>query len=64
LPQFFGEGDKLTLSPVVYNRLGRDEKFTVSLTLTNGKVLPPTQTITIAKDASQTVFFDVEIDNI
>ncbi|MDR0650097.1 MAG: hypothetical protein LBG59_01475 [Candidatus Peribacteria bacterium] len=64
LPQFFGEGDRITLSPVVFNRLAQDADFTVSLTLTNGKVLTSPQTVHIAKDSSATVLFEVEIASV
>jgi uncharacterized protein YfaS (alpha-2-macroglobulin family) len=64
LPQFFGGGDRITLSPVIFNRLEQDTDFEVNLTLTNGKVLTKPQTVHIAKNASATVYFDVEIDTI
>jgi uncharacterized protein YfaS (alpha-2-macroglobulin family) len=64
LPQFFGEGDKITLSPVIVNRLGKDADFEVKMTVTNGKVLTKPPTVHIATDSSATVYFDVEIDTI
>lgn len=61
LPRFLWSSDKITLSPVVYNRTWKDSTFKVSISSTLWKIDVKERTVFIKSWMSQNVLFDLEV---
>lgn len=61
LPRFLGSADTITLSPVVFNKTGKDQSFEVSITADNITIKSPVQTISIRNGESYTVPFEATV---
>lgn len=57
LPRILRTGDLMTLAPVVFNRTGKKQKFTVEIVATGVEVQDAKQDITLDNDKSATVLF-------
>ncbi len=65
LPRFFVSNDSIMLSPVVFNKTGKDQIFSVMLSATNLKNISENkQKIFIKNGDQKTVHFDVTVDDI
>ncbi|MDD2908711.1 MAG: MG2 domain-containing protein [Candidatus Gracilibacteria bacterium] len=64
IPRFLGSNDSITLSPVVFNKTGKNSTFTVSLNATNLEIENPTQEIKINNGEQKTVNFKVKVKDI
>ena len=64
LPAFFGSRDTITLSPVIFNKMGKD--VVVNVTLTSTLTDQPSQSVTIELNADEqrTVPFSLTINDI
>lgn len=63
-PRFLGSNDKIIISPVIFNKTGKNWKFVVTLKWTNIEVENPTQEIAINNWAQKTVEFVVKTLNL
>ena len=64
LPSFLGSEDTITLSPVVFNRTGKDQKLTVTLDATNIEVSKNKTEIFVLDWEQKTVSFEIKVGNI
>lgn len=64
VPRFLGSNDTIILSPVVFNKTGKNSIFTVSLTWENIDIENPTQEIKINNWEQKTVEFRVKVKDI
>lgn len=64
LPRFLGSSDKVVLSPVVFNKTGKDGDFTVSLSADNLNIKDPNKKVFIKNWDQQTVPFEITINDI
>lgn len=65
LPRFFWSNDKITLSPVIFNKSDKDSSIKVSLTEDNFEIIwEKSKVIILKKWESQTVNFDVKVKDI
>lgn len=62
LPRFFWTDDKITFSPVIYNRTGKDDTFEITIFATNGSLKENKKVVLIKNAESQKVefLFDVK----
>ncbi len=62
LPNFMSVWDKVTLSPVIFNKTWKDSTFDVSITTTNLKIIgQTTKKVWIKNNESKTVNFDISV---
>lgn len=61
LPRFLGSSDRVTLSPVIFNKTGKAQKFQISLSGTNVTIDTITKTIFLGTGASLSVAFPVQV---
>lgn len=64
LPRFFGSKDKIVLSPVVFNKTGKDGDFTVSLSVDNVSIKDSNKKVFIKNWEQQIVPFEIEVNDI
>lgn len=64
LPSFFWVGDLITLSPVVFNKTGRDADFELSIDATNVEVKGwNKRTLFIKSGESKSINFDIKVND-
>lgn len=64
LPRFLGSADMVTLSPVVFNKTGRDQSFDVSIVADNMTVKNAARTVFVKNGASYTVPFEASVADV
>ncbi|MDD5769828.1 MAG: MG2 domain-containing protein [Candidatus Gracilibacteria bacterium] len=63
LPRFLGTDDKITFSPVIYNRTGKDDTFKISFKASNGNLAETEKTVLIKSGESQKVEFNFSVES-
>lgn len=61
LPRFLGTDDIVIFAPVVYNRTGKDDEFTIKLQASNGRLSAWEKTVSIKNWESAKVEFPFEV---
>ncbi|MDD2515797.1 MAG: MG2 domain-containing protein, partial [Candidatus Gracilibacteria bacterium] len=64
LPRFLSSSDRITLSPIIFNKTGKDSGFTVSLNITGTKKASDVKKIFIKNGEQAQADFPIEINNL